>query len=263
VDGTPLQFTLRQMRTHFANPRVLAGLALAALVLGLSGPFGSFAAMPTFPRFAYWTAIVALTYGGGFLISVYIERRWAHGLPFWWRLLATALPPGVLATAIVLVLNYLTLNGPTAIGPEIGWLLFYCLLISLAIVGVTVLIGGAVREAVPAGAQMAQSPAAPPILDRVPLPQRGRLLALSVEDHYVDIITDRGKTLVLMRLADAIREAVGVEGLQIHRSHWVALDAVTKVHKAPGRLSLELSNGLKLPVSRGYQAAVRDAGLVK
>ena len=104
--------------------------------------------------------------------------------------------------------------------------------------------------------------AVPPILERVPLLQRGRLLALVVEDHYVDIVTDKGKTLVLMRLADAIREAGAVTGLQIHRSHWVARDAVVKVHRSEGKLSLELSNGLKLPVSRGYLPAVKAAGLV-
>ena len=104
--------------------------------------------------------------------------------------------------------------------------------------------------------------APPPILERVPLPQRGRLLALSVEDHYVDIVTDRGKTLVLMRLADAMREAAGVPGLQVHRSHWVARDAVVRTHRSDGRLLLELSNGMRLPVSRGYLPQVREAGLI-
>ena len=65
----------------------------------------------------------------------------------------------------------------------------------------------------------------------MPLPQRGGLLALSVEDHYVDIVTDKGKTLVLMRLADAMKETGSVAGLQIHRSHWVARGAVIKAHR--------------------------------
>ena len=82
-----------------------------------------------------------------------------------------------------------------------------------------------------------------------------------VEDHYVDIVTDKGKTLVLMRLADAIRETAPIAGLQIHRSHWVARDAVVKVHRSDGKLILELSNGLKLPVSRGYLPAAKEAGL--
>ena len=101
-----------------------------------------------------------------------------------------------------------------------------------------------------------------PILARVPLPQRGRLLALVVEDHYVDIVTDKGKALVLMRLADAMRETGAVTGLQIHRSHWVARDAVVRAQRNEGKLSLELSNGMRLPVSRGFLQAVKQAGLV-
>ena len=88
------------------------------------------------------------------------------------------------------------------------------------------------------------------------------LLALIVEAHYVDIVTERGKTLVLMRLADAIRETTGVPGLQIHRSHWVAHAAVVKAHRADGKVQLELSNGLRLPISRGYLPAAKEAGLV-
>jgi DNA-binding LytR/AlgR family response regulator len=114
----------------------------------------------------------------------------------------------------------------------------------------------------PAETGVTAAPGPPPILERVPLPQRGALLALIVEDHYVDIVTERGKTLVLMRLADAIRETTGVPGLQIHRSHWVACAAVVKAHRSDGKVVLELSNGLRLPVSRGYLPAARDAGLV-
>ena len=62
-------------------------------------------------------------------------------------------------------------------------------------------------------------------------------------------------------LADAIRESSGVPGLQIHRSHWVAIAAVVGAHRSDGKVLLELSNGLRLPVSRGYLPAVEEAGL--
>ena len=149
----------------------------------------------------------------------------------------------------------------------------YTTLVTLAVVVVFVsfgeLMGGAqanqTEGVAPAAAETPppmQAAATPPVLERVPLPQRGRLLALTVEDHYVDIVTDRGKTLVLMRLADAIREAAPVPGLQIHRSHWVALDAVRRTERSDGKTTVELSNGLRLPISRGYMAMARDAGLV-
>ena len=77
----------------------------------------------------------------------------------------------------------------------------------------------------------------------------------------VEVTTSRGRELVLMRLLDAIAEAEGVPGWQIHRSHWVAKAAVVKVHRAEGKVALELSNGLRLPVSRGFLPQIRAAGL--
>ena len=42
--------------------RRLAGPLVVALVLGLIGPFGTFALLPLFPRLAYWLAVVALNW---------------------------------------------------------------------------------------------------------------------------------------------------------------------------------------------------------
>lgn len=82
-----------------------------------------------------------------------------------------------------------------------------------------------------------------------------------MQDHYVDVHTDKGNTLVLMRLADAIAEMEGVSGMQIHRSHWVALDAVAGSLRKDGRLFLRMTDEKLLPVSRSSLDAVRVAGL--
>ncbi|MEQ1899988.1 MAG: LytTR family DNA-binding domain-containing protein [Devosia sp.] len=258
MNGTPLQLTLRETRRHFSDPRTLAGMGIVALVLGMSGPFGTFAKLPLLPLLAYWAAIVVLTYAGGFLAAAYIEHRGVRRLPRWARIVVTGLPSGVVATIAVVAINAVTF-GPGAMNPgEIGILFLNSILVALAVIAISMLIASAIRARNPAMAATATPPA---ILARIPLPQRGTLLALSVEDHYVDVITDRGKSLVLMRLADAMRETGSVEGLQIHRSHWVARAAVVRAHKSAGKLVLELSNGLKLPVSRGFLAEVRAAGL--
>lgn len=75
------------------------------------------------------------------------------------------------------------------------------------------------------------------------------------------MLTDRGKTLLLLRLSDAINETAGEAGVQIHRSHWVALAAVSKVVRAQGKLFVELPDGRRLPVSRSFLAAAREAGI--
>lgn len=82
-----------------------------------------------------------------------------------------------------------------------------------------------------------------------------------MQDHYVEIRTDKGGALVLMRLADAIAETEGVAGLQIHRSHWIAIGQVAQSVRLGGRLMLKMKDGTMLPVSRSYIEEVRAAGL--
>lgn len=47
-----------------------------------------------------------------------------------------------------------------------------------------------------------------------------------MEDRYLRIHTDGGSDLILMRLRDAVGELAGADGLQVHRSFWVARAAV-------------------------------------
>jgi DNA-binding LytR/AlgR family response regulator len=104
--------------------------------------------------------------------------------------------------------------------------------------------------------------ASPPILRRMPPAKRGALLRLSMQDHYVEIVTASGSALALLRLSDAMAEAEGVPGLQVHRSHWVAEGAVADTRRENGRLRLTLIDGSEVPVSRARVAAVREAGWI-
>ncbi|MCB1420416.1 MAG: LytTR family transcriptional regulator [Notoacmeibacter sp.] len=107
---------------------------------------------------------------------------------------------------------------------------------------------------------MASAPPRPAILDRLPADKRGALIRLEVQDHYVLVVTTKGRELLLMRLGDAMREAAPVEGLQVHRSHWVARDGVADVIREPGkngRTVLRTNDGADVPVSRGNVADVK------
>ena len=98
-------------------------------------------------------------------------------------------------------------------------------------------------------------------IDRLPFKLRGAAIrAVSSEDHYLRIHTDRGSDLILMRLSDALTELEGLEGAQTHRSWWVAKDAVRDVSRGDGRATLTLEGGVEAPVSRRYAKALRDAG---
>ena len=261
MDVEPLQLALREVQVQFASRRVLAAMAAVVVVLGLSGPFGTYAEFGVAQRLVYWFAVVALTYAIGHFTSALallligeriVGRRW--------RLLAAGIICGVPVTAIVLLINAVAFNGQPGIDPLLLWL--YCTAIVIAVQFVLGALLPRAPAASTASAGTSTAPRPPAILERVPHPQRGRLLALSVRDHYVEVITEKGRSLVLMRLSDAMRETGPVRGLQIHRSHWVALDAVERVVKAGGKVAVELPGGVRLPVSRGFLPEARQAGLV-
>jgi hypothetical protein len=105
----------------------------------------------------------------------------------------------------------------------------------------------------------ASAPAPPKFLERLPLKLRGAdLWAVEAEDHYLRLHTSKGQDLILMRLADAVAELDGLEGAQVHRSWWVARDAIAEAERGDGRATLTLKDGSQVPVSRTYAKMLRD-----
>jgi DNA-binding LytR/AlgR family response regulator len=76
------------------------------------------------------------------------------------------------------------------------------------------------------------------------------------------VVTSLGSELILMRLSDAERELAGVDGLRVHRSWWVSRKGIAESRREGGKIVLTLKSGDEVPVSRSYQDAVKDAGLV-
>jgi DNA-binding LytR/AlgR family response regulator len=84
---------------------------------------------------------------------------------------------------------------------------------------------------------------------------------MAVEDHYVHVTTSRGHELVLLRFSDALKEVGDTDGLQVHRSHWVAKSFVDSLKRENGKVTLILKDQKRIPVSRTYADAVRAAFL--
>lgn len=107
-------------------------------------------------------------------------------------------------------------------------------------------------------------PVAPPVgasfTARLPRRLGREVWALKGEDHYLRVFTPQGNALVLMRMADAIAELGDDQGLQVHRSWWVARTAVESVQRVSRRVELRLKNGLTVPVARDRIAALRGSG---
>lgn len=114
----------------------------------------------------------------------------------------------------------------------------------------------------PAAPEPAAAPLLPRIVQRLDPAVQGRLLAISVSNHHVEVRTTVGQASLLLRLADAMEETEGEPGAQIHRSHWVAWWAVSRAEKDGARFLLTLTDGTRLPVSRSHREKLEERGLL-
>jgi hypothetical protein len=97
-------------------------------------------------------------------------------------------------------------------------------------------------------------------LSRIAAPTEKTLLAIEAQEHYVKVHTDHGAELVYYRFGDAMRDLNGWNGLQVHRSWWVARSAVQRVEANERRLRILVRGELRVPVGSSFLAMVRQAG---
>ena len=249
-----MPLTMRQLHLPDWLKHAAAAAALG-LMLGFAGPFGTNPAFDRPVRYAFWAGLTLFGYLCVLVSGAVIRSSPALArLPGWARLaLAATLSsvPQTLAVAWVFSL----LQAGRVTGPaQLPALFFAVLAIQLVIASVASLVA---RDIEPAAAATENAPDSP-FLDRLPPHLRGDLIALESQDHYLKVHTGSGSTLILSRLSDAIAQLRGVDGLQVHRSWWVADSAVIGVESSGGRISIKLRNGLSVPVSRTYLQSVRS-----
>lgn len=92
----------------------------------------------------------------------------------------------------------------------------------------------------------------------MPADKRGRLLHFSAQDHYVEIVTNKGRHLNRMSMKEAMAMVDPDKGMQVHRSHWVAYEALLSLEKQSGRYFAILRNGGQVPVSKNRLEAVQS-----
>lgn len=233
------------------------GVALATgAFLTFSGAFGTGDAA-FLRRAVYWFSLMVMGYAWGAFVAraffrVEARRRW----PRWLRALAASLVMAIPFTAVVWVGSSLMLGArlPLSSSPALFLSVWS---VSLAITAINILIeNGRVVET-----HAAQAPSK--FLGRLPLKLRGaEVWAVEAEDHYLRLHTSQGQDLILLRLGEAVAELEGIEGAQVHRSWWVARDAITDARRGDGRATLTLKDGAQVPVSRTYAAILRDKGWI-
>ena len=266
-----LQLAIREARATIRVRYQIFGLAAAVAVLAWLGPFDTWGRLTLPDRVAFWTLATSVNWifglALGFAAGLVLERRgplvWAAAVAAG---SAVAAVPG---TAVVWLLVAAYMDHRMAGRGEIASLYSQVIAIHLVLNAlVTWLIYGRSRgesrrngrvgeAAVPHPS--AGTPAAP-FLERIPERLGRNLLHLHMQDHYVEVHTDAGSDLVLLRFRDALREVEGIDGAQVHRSHWVARAAVAGVDRRNGRIALRLVNGSEVPVSRSFAPALRKRG---
>lgn len=236
----------------------LAMLIAIGLLMGFLGPFGS-EHVPAAARYLYWMICMV----GGGLIGIGLDKLLSRRVAVIWRRVALV---SVLMTPPVALL-VLTAGGLLAGGlinrPIYLGLLLQVWPISLAVMVVRAL----VWRRSPARVET-RTVIAPPLPEaeaafrrRLSAKRRGaKLIAIEAHDHYLKVHTDAGAELITLRFADALDELARVHGWRVHRSWWVAADAVEDVRWRRGVGEMRLASGLTAPVSRTYGPTLKEAG---
>ncbi|MBL8704396.1 MAG: LytTR family transcriptional regulator [Rhodospirillales bacterium] len=238
-------------------------LVVAGIALGLAGPFSTFDAWTLPARIAFWVAAVLSIGGINFVTRYLIARLVGERLSLWPVLLLTCIVAAV-PGGLLLWFAVPPLLGPAPDAVSLPVVIGQVLLINLVLTFVGVLVAQRGQRA-PAGLpEAAPTPAkSEPERWRERLPAEHRtadLLALEAEDHYLRVHTGAGSTLILLRLGDAMAELGPERGQQVHRSWWVARDAVERTERAGEKVALVLRGGLRVPVSRGNRAKLAAMG---
>lgn len=239
-------FAKTVVRGVFSAPNFVAWIVFSVM-FAVSGPFGTYGALGLGARVALWTGVFAL----GFVVIPFVrvchQLRWP-GLTFLQAATVSAIVGGfVVAWPVGRILR--AAGVPAGETPAFAELWATAAFITMGVALVRDLLLDESRQ-VPGEARR------PKLLSRLSADGDHELLALSVDDHYVEVATDRGRERLLMRLSDAIDEASPVVGLRVHRSHWVARGAVDGVERVRGRTYVILRDGSRVPVSRAYEAEV-------
>ncbi len=202
----------------------------SGLFLGLVGPFGSYLNGSRLVTMAYWLVAVwvgMILFGVTLRPAIRLASR--RRLPRVAMLLVVT-PLVAMPLALLCHLAAATL-WPARI-ERIGLLAWYG---QTLVISVPLALGygsargdGGARATGSPPAAISPEPASGGLLARLPAGLGREVIALQMEDHYVRVHTARGSGLVLIPLRQAVREldATGPEGLKVHRSWWVARQAV-------------------------------------
>jgi len=249
-------------------------ISVIGLVFGFLGPFGTYA-MPVALRLAYWVGFIIIGYA--IFRPVSISAGWLRestGISIWVaELLSTAVAALPLTFLIGFAISGMRFD-PLFFGNQFLLLYVQCAAIGFGIFLFMRLLFGtdekAQEQATSADSDITEAnrlnddtkPVLTKLHERLAPGFLNPIIALGVEDHYVRVHSTERTEMLLLRLSDAITEMEPLEGMQVHRSWWVARDAILAPKRDGRNLRLALSGGLEVPVSRANVTKLKQLGWI-
>ncbi len=250
----------------FRSPAPYLSWVALTVLFSLTGPFDTYSGYSLGLRSYYFSILIGLSVAWGVAARGLIQALFPQ-MSFWCASLIVAA-----ASAVILVgpIHWFTVRTLGVYGPamptfpRLAALIFVIALVVAAVRWAAMRGFGTAPRRTGRGDAPAPGGAFCParLLMRLDNHKRGEILRLSARDHYVEVVTDKGPSQILLRLSDAIAELDGVDGCRVHRSHWVAAAAVVGQESAGDKRFLLLRDGARVPVSRNYRGDVAERGLV-
>lgn len=263
-------------RAGLRGSRLLAYLGIAAALV-LVAPFGT-GDDPWLWRLGYWTMLIAVFDLALVHVALNGVRRvpWMQQLPYTVGLAVMPLVLAVPMTACVMALDLVFAWTMCPLSPGISGALgaklaracttpidvstgeMYGNVFAIGVLagGLLLLCTGGIKafaRQVPQATQPGTR-----FMSRLPAYLGTDIRYIQMQDHYLRVVTRGGEALVLMPFRDALTELDGVEGLQVHRSWWVALGAIAQVVRDGRKTVAVMVDGAHVPVSDTYRAALRN-----
>ncbi|MEL6688007.1 MAG: LytTR family DNA-binding domain-containing protein [Pseudomonadota bacterium] len=241
-------------RVFSARPIQMTVIFIAqAAVLAVMGVYDS-NEMPILWRFVFWFVLMSV---GGIAFSLtepLVRDRWFKDAN-----LAVHIGIISLIVSVPITIGLMGLNTRLAWDRPLSvWAMQF---VSVMIIAV-IFIGGTIfaRRLFAKETSASRVPGSA-FLERLPVKLRSSTLwAINSEGHYLRVFTDRGETLILLRLSDALRELEGVSGLQTHRSWWVAEQGIEQIKTSSGKKTILLKSGQEVPVARSRLSSLKQVG---
>lgn len=253
-----VQITLREMQAMVSSSRFWIGFIAIIAALTVTGPFGTLKTMAVSQRLVFWGVISLVTYFSGMAVSTLATSSTAnHKLPDWMNWLIGGIAAGPVVGVLAWFINIAIFE--TDVDKIFSFMQFIGYTTVIAIVVVTMASLVSKKSTVSLGNH--QTNQSSPFLNRLPFHLGKSVVSLEAQDHYIKVTTTKGTELILLRLSDAESELTNYAGLRVHRSWWVATAHIEKVTRKNRKITLKLTNGTLVPVSRSYAKALTKLGI--